>query len=374
MTKPAILTILNSLCKEARESVHATRGLIELLRPEDSGAASRNCLEDGRSSADRLLRSIDDIRELLTGAPTPSNTLEHFDAADSLMKIAELNNLAGGEETGRIVLEMPSEPAPMRQDRQAVEQALSRILNAAMKLTPTGEVRISVGSGPADNFRFTITLPDSALATKLLAGLNADPDQINFPDGEAVMFAVAVMVAGRRLHILGGTSELAWPAGEGSSLVIALPSQPAEISPHFLALLQDSGPDSLNILVAEDCDESYALGELLLQKENVYRARNGPEALDIVQKHRFDVVFMDVHMPGMDGYSTIRAIRDWETQTAKARTVIVLLSSDDIATQKRLAAQSGCSGFLKKPLRKSDVAGLLQRLKMARANTALMLT
>jgi CheY-like chemotaxis protein len=79
-------------------------------------------------------------------------------------------------------------------------------------------------------------------------------------------------------------------------------------------------------------------------------------------------------MPGMDGYATIRAIRDWETQTANARTVIVLLSSDDIATQKRLAAQSGCSGFLKKPLRNSDLAGLLQRLKLARSNAALMLT
>jgi CheY-like chemotaxis protein len=302
--------------------------------------------------------------------------VEHFDAADSLVKIVELMNLAGGEEASRIALEAPSEAEPMRQDRQAVEQVLSRILNAAMKLAPTGKTHISIGSGSSeDSFRFTIKLPEPDLAMKLLNWLNADPDQVNFLDGEPVMLAVAMIVAGRRLQILGGTAELGWPTSEGCTLAIALPSQPEEIStPNFLALLQDSGPDSLNILVAEDCDESYALSELLLQKENVYRARNGPEALDIVQKHRFDVVFMDVHMPGMDGYATIRAIRDWETQTANARTVIVLLSSDDIATQKRLAAQSGCSGFLKKPLRNSDLAGLLQRLKLARASAALMLT
>jgi len=377
MTKPAILNILNNLCKEARESVNTTLGLIELRRDENSCTASRNCLETGRRSADGLLRSIDDIRELLSGPPTPAKTVEHFDAAGSVVKIVELLNLAGGEGACPIVLdEGPSEPAPMRQDREAVEQMLSRVLNAATKLTPTGEVRISIAPGSGvDSFRFAITLPDSDLAMKLLNWLNADPEQAGFPDGEDVMFAVAVMVAGRRLQILGGTSELAWPAGDGCRLAMALPSQPQEISsPNFLALLQDSGPDSLNILVTEDCDESYALSELLLQKENVYRARNGPEALDIVQKHRFDVVFMDVHMPGMDGYSTIRAIRDWETQTANARTVIVLLSSDDIATQKRLAAQSGCSGFLKKPLRNSDLAGLLQRLKVARASAALMLT
>src|SRR5271165_5399660 len=180
MTKPAILKILNTLCREARDSVQATLGLIELRRDVDSGAASRNCLETARSSADRLLRSIDDIRELLSGAPAPSKTVEHFDAAASLVKIGDLINLAGGEGSSRIILAAPSEPVPVRQDREAVEQVLSRILDAAMKLTQSGEARISIAStSRGDCFRFTITLADSDLAMKLLNWLNADPDQVN---------------------------------------------------------------------------------------------------------------------------------------------------------------------------------------------------
>jgi len=129
---------------------------------------------------------------------------------------------------------------------------------------------------------------------------------------------------------------------------------------------QDAQPDALNILVVEDCDDSFVLTELMLENERVWRARDGQEALRMVHKHRFDLVFMDVHMPGMDGYAAIRNMREWEMESGNARTAIVVLSSDDVETQRRCAAQSGCSGFLRKPLHRIDLAELLDRLKQAR--------
>jgi CheY-like chemotaxis protein len=102
----------------------------------------------------------------------------------------------------------------------------------------------------------------------------------------------------------------------------------------------------------------------------VWRARDGLEAVDMMKARRFDVVLMDIHMPGMDGYKAIRSVRDWETQTGNARTPIVVLSSDDLDTQMRSAAQSGCSGFLRKPLDQHDLVDLLDRLKAVRTVSA----
>ena len=76
-----------------------------------------------------------------------------------------------------------------------------------------------------------------------------------------------------------------------------------------------------------------------------------------MKARRFDVVLMDIHMPGLDGYKAIRSMRDWETKTGNARTPIVVLSSDDLDTQMRSAAHSGCSGFLRKPLDHHRSAG-----------------
>jgi CheY-like chemotaxis protein len=130
--------------------------------------------------------------------------------------------------------------------------------------------------------------------------------------------------------------------------------------------LPQQNETGLSVLVAEDSDESFLLTGILLQNESVWRARDGLEALDMMKSRRFDVVLMDIHMPGLDGYKAIRAMRDWETQTGNARTPMVVLSSDDLDTQMRSAAHAGCSGFLRKPLDQQDLLDLLDRLKAVR--------
>jgi CheY-like chemotaxis protein len=212
-----------------------------------------------------------------------------------------------------------------------------------------------------------ITAGEADLAVRLTNWLNVDPDQAVLQDSDEVPFAVAVMVAGKLMRGLGGSAELTPDSAGPAAVALDLPSQIQEAASEDLAAFhQDAPPGALKILVAEDSDESFLLSELMLQNEHVWRALDGQEALRVMQKQRFDVVFMDIHMPGMDGYTVIRSMRDWETQTGNARTPMVVLSSDDLETQRRSAAQCGCSGFLRKPLRRSDLNDLLDRLKQAR--------
>ena len=175
---------------------------------------------------------------------------------------------------------------------------------------------------------------------------------------------VSALVAGRRLRALGGMAEFVCYSGAPTGLAIFLPRQTvaaAEPSTRPSAVAKP-----LQVLVAEACDESFALSELLLQNESVDRARTGLEVIDKVKLHRFDIVIMDIHMPGLEGYDSIRAICDWETQSGNARTAIVVMSSDDVGTQVRCAAQSGCSGYLRKPVRQSDLMDLLEPLRATR--------
>jgi len=222
------------------------------------------------------------------------------------------------------------------------------------------------GDGPSDGIQFLITPPDSNLVVSVADWLNVDLEQMNFRDLPGMPFPLSVMVAGKILRDLGGSAQIESEPGVPTGLAAFIPS---ESSQDDVRCEQDVRPSSLNVLLTEDCDESFALTELLLQRENLWRARDGQEAVDLVRRQRFDVVLMDIHMPGMDGYTTIQAIRDWETQTGNARTPVVVLSSDDLETQRQSAARSGCSGFLRKPLRSGDLMELLDRLKDARALT-----
>jgi len=356
---------LDYLCNEARNSVHATFGLMAMCPNPEPGW--RTHLENSKSSADRLLRSIDDIRELLNPDAPAFESAEEFDLTLCLGETIEVLNLASGDRASRLILHAPASPVMGRQHRRGVEQVLMRILDAVAKLSQKGEARVTAGAADGQGVHFEIVPANSNIALRVADWLNGDPEQVDFQDADDVLFGVATMVAGKRLRALGGRAEFISDGRAPMTLRISLPwSAETDDWPDV------SAPDQpgLKVLVAEDSDESFALTRILLQNEVVWRARDGLEAVNMMKERRFDVVFMDIHMPGLDGYKAIRSMRDWETQTGNARTPIVVLSSDDLDTQVRSAAQSGCSGFLRKPLDQHDLVELLDRLKAFRMVSA----
>jgi CheY-like chemotaxis protein len=369
MTNQTVLSLLNYLCNEARNSVHASFGLMALSPSLAPDLGWQTCLDNSKSSADRLLRSIDDIRELLSTEKPTFDPGEEFDVTLCLGETIELLNLAVGDRGSRLVMERPAHPIIGRQQRRALEQALMRVLDAVSKLGRKGQATVT--AGPAhngDGMRFEIVPANSNIALRVADWLNTEPDQANFQDADDMLYGVATMVAGKRIRALGGTAEFISDARAPMALAISIPWADADGEAH--SQLPQRDESTLSILVAEDSDESFLLTGILLQKESVSRARDGFEALEMMKARRFDVVLMDIHMPGLDGYKTIRSMREWETQSGNARTPIVVLSSDDIDTQMRSASQAGCSGFLRKPLDRHDLMDLLDRLKTVRTASA----
>src|SRR5271169_2702951 len=128
MTNEAILSVLNSLCSEARNSAQAAFGLMELHRNAAEDSTLRASLEIGRGRAERLVRSIDDLRELLSSSPAAPELAEEFDLALCLRDAIELLNLASPDTAVPIRPEASMDPRLIRQDRHAVEQFLMRAL------------------------------------------------------------------------------------------------------------------------------------------------------------------------------------------------------------------------------------------------------
>ncbi len=370
MTNQTILTLLNYICNEARNSVQASFGLMALCPTLAPNPAWQAGIESSKYGADRLLRCIDDIRELLSTEAPQSDPAEEFDLTLCLGETIEVLNLASGDRASRLILQPATRPVSGRQHRRAVEQVLMRVLDAVSKLGKKGDALVTAAPATdGDGIQFEVIPANSNIALRVADWLNCDPDSVNFEDCDEVFYGVATMVAGKRIRALGGTAEFVSDARAPMALVVTLPWQ-ADTDREGPSEASEQNETGLSVLVAEDSDESFLLTGILLQKESVWRARDGLEAVDMMKTRRFDVVLMDVHMPGMDGYKAIRSMRDWETQTGNARTPIVVLSSDDLDTQTRFAAQSGCSGYLRKPLDHHDLLDLLDRLKAVRTVSA----
>ncbi|MBF0423150.1 MAG: response regulator [Magnetococcales bacterium] len=109
---------------------------------------------------------------------------------------------------------------------------------------------------------------------------------------------------------------------------------------------------SLHILLAEDVEENQIVFEAYLMQTShqVIIVNDGQEAVARVREGTFDVVFMDVWMPKMDGYSATGHIRQWERQTGLAPLPIVALSAHALEQETQRSREAGCDPYLTKPI------------------------
>ncbi len=140
--------------------------------------------------------------------------------------------------------------------------------------------------------------------------------------------------------------------------------------------LQDArDPGSfLNVLLAEDNAVNQRLAVRLLEKRGhkVVVAGNGLEALAALKKESFDLVFMDVQMPEMDGYEATAAIREAERDSGRHQPVIALTAHAMKGDREKCLA-AGMDGYLSKPIRPQELDEVLEeylRNQQARMNTA----
>ena len=100
------------------------------------------------------------------------------------------------------------------------------------------------------------------------------------------------------------------------------------------------------ILVAEDNDSNFVLMSYILKKYYQFeRARNGQEAVEMVDKNQYDIVLMDIKMPIMDGLEATKAIKEKHPDLP-----IVALTANAFDSDRQLAIKAGCDDFLSKPV------------------------
>ena len=100
------------------------------------------------------------------------------------------------------------------------------------------------------------------------------------------------------------------------------------------------------ILIAEDNDSNFILMTYILKKYYQYdRAKNGQEAVELVNKNNYDIILMDIKMPIMDGMEATRQIKEKHPNLP-----IIALTANAFDSDRQLAFEAGCDEFLPKPI------------------------
>ena len=128
---------------------------------------------------------------------------------------------------------------------------------------------------------------------------------------------------------------------------LLVPSTPAE---------QD-----LHVLLAEDSPESQELMQFYFQgtPHQVEIVSDGEQAAEVFKTGRFDLVLIDLQMPGTDGFTATRAIRTWESAHQRPPTPILALTASAFREAEAQSLAAGCTGFLTKPISKPQLLAAL---------------
>ena len=111
------------------------------------------------------------------------------------------------------------------------------------------------------------------------------------------------------------------------------------------------------ILIAEDNDSNFVLMSYILKKHYQFeRAKNGQEAVEMVDKNQYDIVLMDIKMPIMNGLEATKAIREKHPDLP-----ILALTANAFDSDRQLAMEVGCNDFLSKPVSSEECIETIKR-------------
>ncbi len=144
-----------------------------------------------------------------------------------------------------------------------------------------------------------------------------------------------------------------------AATVVSLPSTRQEelednrriYTPGLEALVVDDEP--MNLLVAEGIFSDYGM--------HVTTARSGPESIELCQKRRFDLIFMDHMMPEMDGVEAMKRLRSEAAQRGEELTILAL-TANAVSSAREMFLAEGFDGFIPKPIELTDLERVLKRV------------
>ena len=262
-------------------------------------------------------------------------------------------------------------------DGTRIGQIVGNLISNAVKFTEQGGVTLRVGLVEAEgSARLTLVVEDTGIgfdsehATRLFTRFSQADETISRRFGGT---GLGLSICRSLTQLMGGEISAHSEPGVGSRFVVSLPLPRAET----LEAYDTRAPQAaqapcrlddrpLRILLAEDHPTNQRVVQLILasQGADLIIVDDGAQAVAAFAADHFDLVLMDMQMPGMDGLTAIRAIRALEAARGAAPIPIVMLSANAMAEHKDEAIAAGADVHVAKPI---TAASLLEGMQAALA-------
>jgi len=359
---------LATMSHEIRTPMNAILGFSDLLIQSEKDIEQKKRATIIHNSAEFLVRLINDTLELSRlNASKIEFQLESTNIRELINEISELFQNLSKEKNN--ILEIKIDKNVKENyllDPYRLKQVLINLIGNSCKFTQDGSIELEVNLSDKNDLVFTVS--DSGI------GMTQDQQKNIFNEFEQADNNIVKQFGGSGLGLpitkkiidqLKGSIKVKSELNKGSKFIVTLPLKPSDspvkketgkhVTPTVSEILKDK-----SVLIADDEIFNRKLVTSILQKHQckIVTVENGLEALNEVNKHNFDIVLMDIHMPEMDGLTFIKSF--FKSEKANQATPILALTafSENIEFYLNL----GFSDLLRKPFNENELINKMENL------------
>lgn len=366
---------LATVSHEIRTPMNGVIGTADLLSRTDLTASQQKYVDIIQNSGDNLVRIINDILDLskVESGHMELNTID-FCVEELLDEVLSLLNSQAAQKGLTLKKEVAAEGIkPFHGDVSKIRQVLINLVGNAIKFTNSGVISIMVDSQAIEgesSRRVKFGVRDTGIG---ISSSNIKKMFKPFTQADASISrkyggtGLGLTISKKLVELMGGAINVQSKEGTGSVFSFEVPLIPAKsdtlVKPTVLAntgaQLQKDFP--LSILVVEDHPINQKLMEIMLQRFGYETdvASDGQVALTKVLQKPYDLIFMDIQMPNMDGLQATREIR--KKLLKKEQPKIIAMTANALEEDKKQCFSAGMDDYMIKPIKLDRVEKMIRK-------------
>ena len=369
---------LATISHEIRTPLNGIIGISEILKETPLSNEQKkliNSLQKSNTILHSLINDVLDLTQIEENKIILNNS--NFNLHKEIMSLLEISKIQTTEQKPdvEILMEIDDDiPQTIKCDLVRLKQIILNLINNAIKFTQAGHIKLKVyhQKSNGDHIVLNFEIEDTGIGITEENQKRLFDKFFRIKEVNVEGTGLGLIIAKNLIEKMGGQINFTSSHGKGTTFFFQILAEKGDITQYVTnqSGMTENQSGSLSILVAEDNEINRIVCRKMLKNlgyQDISFAKTGIEAIEKVKKKSFDLIFMDINMPEMNGVEATKNIFDHCTEQSKKAPVIGALTANALKHEQEEYMNAGMSFILNKPFTKSE---LTKAISIALAGTA----